>query len=196
MSKISYSGIPTTTSPPSFITQAHSHTVNFIAKRRPWPLFFDHTAFSLPLTYQDAISRIKQNLNYFQVNYSMIMLLIIFLSLIYHPVSMIIFLVVFVLWVFCYFYRDTPVMVFNRVVDDRVVFVCLSLLTVFALAFTSVGMNVFVALVVVVVVVGLHSGFRCPDDLFLDEVDAVEGGLVSVVGSDNDGRSSLSYSLR
>ncbi|GJT12092.1 PRA1 family protein E [Tanacetum coccineum] len=78
---------------------------------------------------------------------------------------------------------DVNVTVFGCVVDDRLVLVGLSLVTVVVLCFTSVGVNVLVVLVVVVVVVGLHSVFRCFNDLFLDESEAVEGGLLSVVGS-------------
>ncbi|PWA78322.1 Prenylated rab acceptor PRA1 [Artemisia annua] len=88
-------------------------------------------------------------------------------------------LVLFVLWLFFLLYARchyVNVTVFGRVVDDRVMFVGLSIVTV-VLCFTSVGVNVFVALVVVVV------WCLCPDDLFLDESEAVEGGLLSVVGS-------------
>ncbi|KAI3692157.1 hypothetical protein L6452_31966 [Arctium lappa] len=195
MSKISnagYGGVPTTTTtPPSapstFFGRARLHTENFVAKRRPWRDFFDYSAISRPISYDDAMARIRQNLNYFRVNYAMVMLLIIFLGLIYHPISMIIFLIVFVAWFFLYFFRDarSPIMIFNRVVDDRAVLIGLSLLTIFALAFTNVGMNVLLSLIIVVAVVGLHSAFRSTDNLFLDEQDAAEGGLLSVVGSDS-----------
>ncbi|KAI7996694.1 Protein transport protein Sec24-like [Camellia lanceoleosa] len=41
-------------------------------------------------------------------------------------------------WLYFYFLRDHPIMLFNRIIDDRVVLVVLSLVTVIALVFTNI----------------------------------------------------------
>ncbi|XP_023750190.1 PRA1 family protein E [Lactuca sativa] len=177
--------LPLPITPNTLIARARFHTENFIARRRPWREFFNHSAVTRPLSYDDATRRVKRNLNYFRVNYAMVILLILFLSLIYQPISMITFLIVFVGWFFLYFFRDprNPVVIFNHVFDDRVVLMTLSLLTIFALACTDVGTILLVALSVGAAVVVIHAGIRGTDDLFLDEQEAGDGGLVSVVGN-------------
>ncbi|KAI3812619.1 hypothetical protein L1987_17330 [Smallanthus sonchifolius] len=176
--------LPPPSTPNTMIARARHQTEDFISRRRPWREFFYYTAVTRPLTYADATRRIKQNLNYFRVNYAMMILLILFLSLIYQPISMITFLIVFVGWFFLYFFRDprSPVVIFSYVFDDRVVLMALSLLTVFALACTDVGVILLVAIGVGAGVVVIHAGIRNTDDLFLDEQEVVTGGLVSVVG--------------
>ncbi|GKA31757.1 PRA1 family protein E [Tanacetum coccineum] len=175
---------PLSSSPNTLIARARFHTENFIARRRPWREFLDYTKVTRPASYEDFVQRIKRNLNYFRVNYAMVILLILFLSLIYQPVSMITFLIVFVGWFFLYFFRDprNPVVIMNHVFDDRVVLMALSLLTIFALACTDVGVILLVAVGVGAGVVVVHAGIRGTDDLFLDENENGDGGLVSVVG--------------
>ncbi|XP_047321151.1 PRA1 family protein E-like [Impatiens glandulifera] len=169
--------------PPSpsstFISRAKAQ----ISSCRPWREVFDFHVFSLPDGYADGFARIRRNSNYFRVNYALTMLLILFLGLLYHPISMIVFLVVFVAWLYFYFWRESSnvVVVLNKSIDDRVVLVGLIVVTIVGLVLTSVGLNVLVSLVIAVVAIGLHAGFRNTNDLFLDEHDAaaVEGGLMS-----------------
>lgn len=95
---------------------------------------------------------------------------------------MITFLVIFVAWFFLYFFRDGPIIVFNRIIDDRVVVVVLGFVTFVGLVMTHVGLNVLVGLVIGVFLIGLHAAFRVSEN----EDDGGEGPLRSFVGNSSD----------
>lgn len=116
------------------------------ATRRSWRVFFDYNIMSLPYNYSEAITRVRRNLNYFRVNYAMIILVILFISLVYHPISMIVFLAISVAWF--YYFREEAIVISGTQLDDRLVLVGLGLVTVVALALTHVGLNVLVALII------------------------------------------------
>jgi hypothetical protein len=153
-------------------------TSNLIATPRSWREFLDISALSRPHSYDDAMLRLRRNLTYFQFNYTVVILLIVFLSLLWQPVSMIVFLILLVAWFFLYFSRNGPLVILNRTMDDRIILCVLGIVTVVGLVSTHVGVNVLLSLIVGVVVVGLHASFRVIEDLYVDE----ESGLLSVVG--------------
>ncbi|KAI9193951.1 hypothetical protein LWI28_001663 [Acer negundo] len=168
-----------------FLSRVKSTAQSLTSTRRPWRDFLDLSSFNLPISLSDATTRISQNLTHFRVNYTIILLSILFLSLIYHPVSLIVFLLTLVAWFFFYFGREEPLTVFGFVVDDRAVAAALFVVTVIALVLTHVWANVLVSVGVGVGLVILHAGLRSTDDLVMDDqespyavlLDDVDGGV-------------------
>ncbi|XP_054811995.1 PRA1 family protein E-like [Prosopis cineraria] len=167
----------------SFVSRATYASRSLYATPRPWSQLLDLSAFSRPCTYADAMLRVRRNFSYFKYNYVLVSLVIIFVSLFWHPIAMIVCMIVFIAWYFLYFTRYSPPVLFDQTWDDGTVLCGLGFITVSALVLAGVGLNLFVSSIVAVVIVGLHAAFRVTDDFFLDEETAAEGGLVSVVGS-------------
>uniref|UniRef100_A0A1J3HMK1 PRA1 family protein n=1 Tax=Noccaea caerulescens TaxID=107243 RepID=A0A1J3HMK1_NOCCA len=167
--------------------RAKQTTQSMITTLRPWGELLDLAALSVPYKYDEAMAHLRHNLSYFRANYALAVLVIVFLGLIYHPVSMVAFIVVFIGWILLYFSRDAndPIVISEKVVDDRIVLCLLSLATILALVYTDVGENVLVSLIVGLLIVGAHAAFRTTDDLFLDEETARRGGLVSSAAAGN-----------
>ncbi|CAL5199988.1 unnamed protein product [Lathyrus oleraceus] len=178
-----YGTIPTSSSPPTnleFITRAKERIKVGLGTRRPWKLMFNLRSFNLPSGFPDAVSRVKTNIGYFQMNYAIVILIVLFFSLIWHPISLIVFVALMAAWLFLYFLRDEPIVIFGRLVSDRVILVLMLILTVVLLLFTGAVLNILIAVLVGVVLVLLHAAFRNTHDLFLDQE---EGLLFSPPGA-------------
>ncbi|CAH8388547.1 unnamed protein product [Eruca vesicaria subsp. sativa] len=186
-----YGSIPTSShpSPPidlEYISHVKHRIKSGLATRRPWKTMFDTESMTLPHGFFDAISRIKTNLVYFRANYVIAVLVILFLSLLYHPTSLLVLAILVVFWIFLYFLRDEPLVVFGHQVDDRTVMICLSVLTIGMLLFTHATGNILGSLLTAVVLVLIHAAIRRSDNLFLDEEAAAvteTSGLMSYPSS-------------
>ncbi|KAL3824437.1 hypothetical protein ACJIZ3_020466 [Penstemon smallii] len=178
-----YGTIPTSTSPPvnlDYISRAKERVQAGLGTRRPWRQMFDRHCFSFPKGFHDAVARVKTNVAYFRMNYALVVLLILFLSLLWHPISLLVFIAMMAVWLFLYFFRDEPLVVFRRTISDRTVVIVLSVLTIFVLLLTHATINIVVAVLTGVVVVVIHAAVRKTDDLLVDEES--DGGFLRPSG--------------
>ncbi|XP_057476880.1 PRA1 family protein D-like [Actinidia eriantha] len=166
--------------PSSFSSRTAQIRHSLSATLRPWGDLLSPSALSLPVSLSEASFRLRANLHHFRLNYAVVALTVLFLSLIFHPLSLIVFLVTLVAWLYLCLARDEPLTLFNRTIDDRVVMIGLGFVTVLALILTSVWLNVVVSAAVSAAVVCLHAVIRFPEDF---SGDSPYGALLSVVDS-------------
>ncbi|KAI3512549.1 hypothetical protein L1887_19865 [Cichorium endivia] len=158
-----------------FLSRAKERIQTGLGVSRPWKEMFNLHSINIPHGFADAVSRIKTNFGYFRMNYAMIVLAVLFLSLLWHPISLIVFVVSMAAWLFFYFLRDEPLVIFHYTIDDRAVLAVLSAVTVALLLLTGATMNILLSVLIGLAVVVVHAAFRKTDDLCLDE-DGVEAG--------------------
>ncbi|KAI3921298.1 hypothetical protein MKW92_027306 [Papaver armeniacum] len=159
--------LPESTGGLQLLLRAKDRLRSDLATTRPWKELIKQEGFNIPSTFNDSISRIKINLAYFRMNYTILVLLSLFLSLLWHPVSLLVFVLMMSLWLFFYFLRDEPLVIVHRNIDDRVVLVVLSVFTILVLLLTHVTLNILISVSLSVVLVLVHAGLRKNEDLFV-----------------------------
>ncbi|XP_047059121.1 PRA1 family protein F3-like [Lolium rigidum] len=157
-------------SPLDFISRAKARGATALATRRPWRELANPHALGLPPTLADAYLRVRANLAHFAMNYAIVVLVVVFLSLIYHPVSLIVFLVCMVGWLGLYFLRDDPIVLFGRVVGDGAVLAVLAAVTLGLLLLTGATTNILTSLLIGFVLVVVHAALHRPEDNVDEEV--------------------------
>ncbi|KAG7036438.1 PRA1 family protein F2, partial [Cucurbita argyrosperma subsp. argyrosperma] len=170
---MTYGTIPTSSATAAanleYISRAKQRFKDGLGHRRPWRLIADYRSFTLPSNLHDTLSRIKVNLAYFRMNYAIVVLVILFLALLWHPISLIVLIVMMTLWLFLYFLRDQPLILAGRVVEDWVILLILSIFTIGFLFLTNATLNIVIALLIGAIVVVAHAAMRKTENLYLDE---------------------------
>ncbi|KAF3963380.1 hypothetical protein ACB098_08G066200 [Castanea mollissima] len=169
----------------TFLTRLLGYTRHALSNRRPWIELVDRTAFSRPESLTEAASRVRKNFSYFRVNYLTLLALVLAVSLLSHPFTLVILLSLLAAWLFLYSFRpsDQPLVIMGRTFSDFETLICLVTVTVIVIFLTSVGSLLITAGMVGMGIVCAHGSFRMPEDLFLDEQETSGGpGLFSFIG--------------
>ncbi|XP_057768294.1 PRA1 family protein F3-like [Salvia miltiorrhiza] len=170
-----YGTISTAAPPPDspFLSRIRSG----IGTRRSWRVMV--TSLSMPESVGAAVQRLRTNASYFHVNYAIVVLFTLFVSLLWHPGALIVFTATMFAWLFLYFLRDTPLVVWGYGVEERVVLVVLSISTVALLLLTQA--TIFLGGIAAGLAASLaHGVFRRTNDLDFDDEDGGGGAAVGL----------------
>lgn len=171
----SYGTIPTSTLPQEhalfsssteqFVTQAKERIKSGLGSRRAW-----HQVLippTMPDSFNEVLNRITTNFSYFYINYAIIALLVLFLSLLWHPGTLVILVFMISVWLFLYILRENPIIVYGQEIDDLVVLIGLCGVTILMLILTHATYNLAVGVGTGLLLVLIHSVLRGTDDLYI-----------------------------
>ncbi|KAK6943425.1 Prenylated rab acceptor PRA1 [Dillenia turbinata] len=165
----------------AFINHITESVRSGLAQRRPWSELVDRSAFSRPENFSEAALRVRKNFSYFKINYFSLIAVVLAVSLLSNPFSLLILLGLLSAWLFLYLFRpsDQPLVMFGRTFTDRETLGILLVSSVVVIFLTSVGSVLISALMVGLLIVCAHGAFRVPEDLFLDEQEPAATGFLS-----------------
>ncbi|CAJ1976426.1 unnamed protein product [Sphenostylis stenocarpa] len=142
-------------------------TLNVASTRRPWSVFLDPSALTLPSSMSEAATRLTRNLVYFFFNYALLLLLVFLLTLFPYPLPFLLFFLLSAAWYFLYFSRD----------DLPLAILPLAFLTFAALFTTGAWRNLLLAVVIGAFLIFLHAELRSTDDLGDDDEESPFGSI-------------------
>lgn len=163
-----------------------------LALKRPWPEMVDRSLLAKPESFSEATVRIRKNLSHFRINYSLIMIAVVAMSLIFHPFYLSILAIILAGWAYLYLVRTDPVVACGRTLSEREVLLIMSVISLIAIFMTNVGSILITAVMIGVAITAAHGAFRVPDDLFLDDQEST-GGFLSFLGTGSAGPPVVSH---
>jgi hypothetical protein len=105
----------------AFFSRARAIAGAAAGRPRAWREVLDATAFARPDSCGEARAWARRNIAYFRANYALAALVLVFVGLVYRPVSMLAFLALFVVWLGLYFGRGDgePLLCLGRHGESR-----------------------------------------------------------------------------
>ncbi|KAL6224165.1 hypothetical protein ACLB2K_003021 [Fragaria x ananassa] len=193
-----YGTIPTEPLPsPSvaIVSQAKEQIELCLGVQRPWLEMIQLQNLRPPYSLNQSIERIRTNVAFFRMNYTIIILTILFISLLWHPISLLLMIVLMAAWLSLYYLHDKPLTVLDHDIDNRFLMAALFLVTALVLFLTNVKYNIIRALSFGLAFVLVHGALREPEDVFVvDDEEGSGGGSVQKLPLKNAASSSYSLS--
>lgn len=164
-----------------FFSRISTSLRNSFSQRRPWFELIDRSTFSLPETFSETISRIRKNTSYFRVNYAAIIVIMTVLSILSHPFPLFFLVCLLSAWLYLYLFRPPgqPVFLFDRTFSDRETLGILIISTILIVFLTGLVSLLISSVLFGFGVTCVHAAIRVPQEVFVDDQESVNTGLVS-----------------
>ncbi|CAN6912368.1 unnamed protein product [Brassica oleracea] len=162
-----------------------------LSSRRPWLELVQWSSLSLPTSFSVATERIKTNVMIFRTNYLVIFVVAIFISMLWQPVHLSVFVVLIIAWLYVYSRDNEPLVIFGSVIDDSALVLTLLVLTLCIILLTNVTGGILLGVLAGLPVVLVHGMCRNTESLFVLEDDDEEKVVTMSVVSSSLSSSSL-----
>ncbi|CAN7108948.1 PRA1 family protein C [Brassica rapa] len=154
-----------------------------LSSRRPWLELVQWSSLSLPTSFTVATERIKTNIMIFRTNYLVIFFVAIFISMLWQPVHLSVFVVLIIAWLYVYSRDNEPLVIFGSVIDDSALVLTLLVLTLCIILLTNVTGGILLGVLAGLPVVLVHGICRNTESLFVLEDDEEKVATMSVASS-------------